>query len=153
MPKEYGQDCPLAKTAEIVAERWTPLILRQLFAGRCHFSQFTEDLPGISPRLLAERLKTLEAHGVVERVALGGYPPRVEYRLTESGRALRLLALAMSEWGARHCAEARPMRLIHAGCGGAARLEVRCTRCDAPLEAAEVGLERRERERERERAP
>jgi DNA-binding HxlR family transcriptional regulator len=138
MPKDYGQDCPLAKTAEIVAERWTPLILRQLFAGRTRFNQFMEDLPGISPRLLAERLKTLESHDVIERTVHCGYPPRVDYRLTESGQSLQLLMLAMSDWGTRYCMETRHVHLTHAGCGGPAHLGMHCTRCGLPLSIDEV---------------
>jgi DNA-binding HxlR family transcriptional regulator len=149
MAKDYGEDCSLARTAEIVAERWTPLILRQLFAGRCRFSQFAEDLPGISPRLLAERLRKLEAHGVVVRVAQCGCPQRVEYHLTESGRALQMLALAMSEWGAQHCPAARPVRLVHAGCGGLVQLEVRCVACDTALAPGDVVVEAREGEQAR----
>ncbi len=138
MSKDYGQDCPLAKTAEIIAERWTPLILRQLFAGRSRFSHFETDLPGISPRLLADRLKTLEAHGVVERTVSRGCPPRVDYQLTEAGRALRVLALAMSDWGVRYCPDARPVQLTHGACGGLARLEMRCADCGSSLAAEDV---------------
>ena len=140
MGREYGEDCPLARTAEIVAERWTPLILRQLFAGRCRFTQFADDLPGISPRLLAARLRRLEECGVVVRVAHESHPARSEYHLTQSGRALQMLALAMSEWGARHCTAAEPMHLTHAGCGGSARLEVRCAACDRALDPGDVTL-------------
>ena len=141
--KDYGQTCPLAKTAEIVAERWTPLILRQFFAGRTRFNQFIEDLPGISPRLLAERLKRLEAEGIIERHVLSDYPPRVEYALTEAGRALRLLILAMSEWGLRYCPDAAHVTLVHRPCGGGVRLEAVCADCGDTVAPDEVALQDR----------
>ncbi len=143
MSKDYGQDCPLARTAEIVAERWTPLILRQLFAGRCRFSQFTEDLTGISPRLLTARLRSLEAHGIITRCVYAGPPSRVEYCLTELGQALRILMLAMNEWGVQYCTEARPVRLVHTACGAPAHIEVHCTSCHDVLPIGEVTLESR----------
>lgn len=96
----YGQYCPTARATEILADRWTPLIVRDLLLGACHFNELERGLPGISRSLLAERLRRLERAGVLERrVAPSGRA--TEYRLTPAGRALQRLIDVLAEWGAR----------------------------------------------------
>ena len=97
--KSYASFCPVAKTAEIFAERWTPLILRELFVGACRFSELQQGLPQISRALLAQRLRELELAGVVEKVAEGR---RHAYRLSPRGEAFRPLIDLMAEWGQTH---------------------------------------------------
>lgn len=99
MPK-YGQYCPVAKSAEIVGDRWTLLILRELLtAGPSRFGALLTGLPGISPTLLAGRLRALERWGVVARRQDQARPL---YGLTPSGRQLEPAILALGEWAARH---------------------------------------------------
>lgn len=98
--KSYGQYCPIARASELLAERWTPIIVRNLLAGCRTFTQIREGAPGIPKALLAERLATLERFGVVERRAIP-YKRGATYELTESGRELKAVCDAMGEWGAR----------------------------------------------------
>ena len=98
--KGYGQFCPVAKAAEVLAERWTPLVLRELTCGSTRFNDLRRGVPLMSSSLLSQRLKFLEQEGVIERRAAGsghGY----EYRLTDAGRELEPLIRTMGEWGAR----------------------------------------------------
>ncbi len=94
----YGQFCPIAKASEILGERWTHLIIRELGAGSNAFNDLRKGLPQISPSLLSSRLKSLEAAGVVSRTELNG---GVRYHLTEAGRELKPIILQMGIWGHR----------------------------------------------------
>jgi DNA-binding HxlR family transcriptional regulator len=96
--KGYGQYCPVAKGAEVFAERWTPLILRELLLGSTHFSDLHRGIPLISRSLLSRRLKQLEAIGVVER-RRGRLGP--EYHLTQAGLEFGPIVRALGEWGQR----------------------------------------------------
>jgi len=98
----YAQACPIARTLDIIGDRWTLLIIRDLFLGRRRFNEFRQSTPRISPRLLSERLKRLEEEELVERDLLAGYPPRAEYRLTAKGRSLFPVLFAMGRWGFEH---------------------------------------------------
>jgi DNA-binding HxlR family transcriptional regulator len=91
--------CPVARTLNIVGDRWTMLVLRDLHLGRTRFKDLLESLRGISPNLLAQRLKWLEERGMVERAFYSDHPPRAEYRLTEKGKAFGRVLRAMVEWG------------------------------------------------------
>jgi DNA-binding HxlR family transcriptional regulator len=93
--------CPVAKTAEIISNKWTPLILRDLVDGERRFSQLERSLVGISPKTLSERLKRLEEAKVIDRHCFAEVPPRVEYSLTEKGHALMPLIDCMREFGNR----------------------------------------------------
>lgn len=95
----YGQFCPVSMASEIVCTRWTPLILRELICGTTRFNDLRRGLPRISPTLLSQRLKELEAAGVLETVPLSGGVN--EYRLTEMGRELEPVIMALGSWGHR----------------------------------------------------
>ncbi len=97
--KGYGQFCPVAKAAEIVAERWTPLVLRELIAGSRRFNELRRGVPLMSSALLSQRLKELESAGIVERHA--GEGKNAEYHLSEAGMELRPIIEALGFWGAR----------------------------------------------------
>jgi DNA-binding HxlR family transcriptional regulator len=107
----YGQWCPVAHAAEILAERWTPLIVRELLAGVDRFNDLERGLPGISRTLLAQRLRQLERAGVVERrLAPNGRTPT--YWLTQAGQDLQPVVDALGGWGARWAfPEPRPEEL------------------------------------------
>jgi DNA-binding HxlR family transcriptional regulator len=98
--KGYGQFCPVAKAAEIVAERWTPLVLRELLCGSRRFNDLHRGVPLMSRTLLAERLEQLEDAGIVRSVA-GPCGRRREYHLTAAGEELRPLIQCFGEWGQR----------------------------------------------------
>ena len=96
------QECPVARTLNIVGDRWTVLVLRDLANGQRRFNDLLASLEGISPNLLADRLKRLEEHGMAERVFYSQHPPRAEYRLTEKGQELVSVIRAIAEWGLKY---------------------------------------------------
>jgi|HubBroStandDraft_6_1064221.scaffolds.fasta_scaffold1492954_1 DNA-binding HxlR family transcriptional regulator len=99
----YDMRCPVARTLDIIGERWTILILRDLLVeGPRRFQDFERSLGGISPNTLSARLKRLEEAGVVERRFYEQHPPRAEYLLTPKGRALGPVLKALLEWGRNH---------------------------------------------------
>jgi len=91
--------CPVCRTAEIVCGKWTLLVIRDLAEGRSRFCELERSLQGISPRTLSLRLRALEQEGIVERQTYPEVPPRVEYVLTEKGRALVPLIESMRAYG------------------------------------------------------
>jgi DNA-binding HxlR family transcriptional regulator len=96
----YGQFCPVAKASEIFAERWTPLILRELLSGSHRFSELEHGLPRISPSLLAQRHRFLESAGLVQRRFMrGSHSP--EYHLTDAGQDLCDVVIRLGEWSHR----------------------------------------------------
>jgi DNA-binding HxlR family transcriptional regulator len=97
--KTYGQFCPIAIAAEIFAERWTPLIVRELFAGSTRFSELERGLPRIPKSVLAQRLRALEAAGVIERHDTSAKGRGARYRLTRAGRELAEIVLLLGDWG------------------------------------------------------
>lgn len=99
--RSYGQFCPVAMAAEVLCTRWTMLILREMLAGTTRFNDLRRGVPRMSPALLSQRLKELEAAGIVERAASPAEPNLLEYRLTEAGRELEPLVLLFGCWGQR----------------------------------------------------
>jgi DNA-binding HxlR family transcriptional regulator len=91
--------CPVCRTAEIVCGKWTLLVIRDLADGRSRFCELERSLQGISPRTLSLRLRALEEEGIVRRQTYPEVPPRVEYALTEKGRALVPLIEDMRTYG------------------------------------------------------
>jgi DNA-binding HxlR family transcriptional regulator len=97
--KSYGQYCPIARTSELFAERWTPILIRNLLAGCRTFSELQQGAPGISRALLAQRLDLLERHAVVIKDRSSAN--RCSYTLTAKGSELKDVTDAMGRWGAR----------------------------------------------------
>jgi DNA-binding HxlR family transcriptional regulator len=91
--------CPVARTAQIIGNKWTPLIVRDLADGQRRFSELERSLVGISPKTLSERLKRLEEAAVIERHCFAEVPPRVEYSLTKKGFALLPVIESMRSFG------------------------------------------------------
>jgi len=98
---ETQQHCPVARSLDVLGDRWTLLVIRDLGLGRTKFGEFLDSLEGISPNLLSDRLKRLEEATIVQRVFYSKHPPRAEYRLTEKGEALRPVIEAIVAWGQR----------------------------------------------------
>jgi DNA-binding HxlR family transcriptional regulator len=98
--RTYGQYCPIARGAEIFAERWTPLIIRNLYVGCGSFSEILEGAPGLSRTLLSQRLKQLERLGVVQSAPKSDGRGH-HYELTSAGRDLFTVCQSLGEWGAR----------------------------------------------------
>jgi DNA-binding HxlR family transcriptional regulator len=99
MREVHDGGCAVAATAELVGTKWTPLIVHDLSEGPRRFMQLEHACPGISPRTLSERLDRLEEEGVLIRRSYPESPPRVEYELTEKGRALLPIISAMRRFG------------------------------------------------------
>jgi DNA-binding HxlR family transcriptional regulator len=94
-----NSDCPVCRTADIVCGKWTLLVIRDLAESRARFCELERSLEGISPRTLSLRLRALEEEGVVARATFPEVPPRVEYTLTEKGRALVPIIESMRAYG------------------------------------------------------
>jgi DNA-binding HxlR family transcriptional regulator len=117
--------CPVCATADLVCAKWTILVIRDLAAGHSRFCELERSLAGISPRTLSLRLRALEEQGIVERRTYPEVPPRVEYELTEKGRALLPLIDDMRQYG----------REWLGACGGASA-DPAAERDSAPAEVA-----------------
>jgi DNA-binding HxlR family transcriptional regulator len=134
-----GQVCSIAKSLELIGERWTMLIVRDVFLGIRKFDALQADL-GIARNVLTDRLARLVDEGVLERRRYQERPERFEYRLTEKGIDLWPVLVSLLQWGDRHYAPAEgpPRLLIHRDCGGELTGRRTCDRCGAELEAADV---------------
>src|ERR1700710_2103254 len=113
----YDETCPVVGTAEIVCGKWTLLVIRDLADGRSRFCELERSLEGISPRTLSLRLRALEEHGIVDRRTFPEVPPRVEYSLTEKGRALVPIIEDMRSYGRQWLPA--PLPLPTTGCPAA----------------------------------
>lgn len=101
--KRYAQMCAVAAALDLVGERWTLLIIRDLITGPKRYNQLLEEtLVGIGPNLLAARLQMLTEHGVIQRESVSGDGRGVQYRLTASGEALRPVIIGLASWGLSH---------------------------------------------------
>ena len=136
LPNDYaGQGCSLARSLEIIGERWTLLIVRDAFWGVRRFADFVDHLR-LPRAVLASRLKTLTAAGVMTRVAGERH---LEYELTEKGRALWPVVLSLTSWGDDFCAPGGPRRLFrHAADDGQVDRWGRCDRCGASVPAGDT---------------
>lgn len=104
MARSYQQkSCPVARTLDLIGERWTVLLLRDLFLnGPRRFQDFQDSLAGVAPNTLSARLKEMEAGGLIARRLYSEHPPRLEYHLTEKGKSLGPVLKALREWGQRN---------------------------------------------------
>jgi DNA-binding HxlR family transcriptional regulator len=103
MSVSHNRHCPVARTLDVIGERWTILILRDLFLeGPRKFQDFERSLAGISPTTLSARLKRLEQHKIIARRFYADHPPRAEYALTEKGRTLGPIMRLLQAWGMKH---------------------------------------------------
>ena len=103
MSSRYDLKCPVARALDIIGERWTMLILRDLFReGPRKFADFEQSLTGISATTLSARLKKLEQHDILARRFYAEHPPRAEYLLTEKGRTLGPILKLLLDWGTKH---------------------------------------------------
>ena len=135
-----GQTCSIAGCLELIGERWTLLIVRDVFRGKRRFDEIQVSL-GVARNVLTTRLQRLVDEGILERRAYSDRPPRHEYFLTERGLDLWPVLIAMLGWGDRHLAgpEGPPMTVVHKGdCGGPVSDRGICGRCGRQLGAREA---------------
>ena len=112
--RSYDQYCPISRALDVVGERWTALIVRELLAGPRRYTDLHADLPGVSTDVLAGRLKEMEAEGMVTRRRLPPPAAAAVYELTARGRALLPVLTALAEWGAADLAQRRPTDALRA---------------------------------------
>jgi DNA-binding HxlR family transcriptional regulator len=102
MTQRYALPCPIARTLDVIGERWTMLILRDLMLeGPRKFHELERAFRGASPNTLSARLKSLEEAGLITRRFYEQHPPRAEYLLTDKGETLRPVLAALRDWGMR----------------------------------------------------
>ncbi len=141
-----GQACSVAKSLEVIGERWTLLIVREVMRGSRRFSEI-QDALGVARNVLSARLQRLVAEGILERRAYQESPPRHEYFLTEKGLDLWPALIALRGWGDKYSSgpEGPPSAIVHKECGGAVSDRGICERCGQTLnarDAREVALPR-----------
>jgi DNA-binding HxlR family transcriptional regulator len=135
-----NENCSVARTLELVGERWTLLIIRDAFFGVRRFGDFAERL-GIARNVLQDRLERLVAEGILEKVPYQDRPVRHEYRLTEQGRDLWPVLVSLLKYGDRHHApDGPPMLLLHRDCGGEIDDRRICTECGAMVELGDARI-------------
>jgi DNA-binding HxlR family transcriptional regulator len=130
--------CSIARTLDIVGEWWSLLIVRDAFLGVTRFDDFRARL-AISRNILTQRLNHLVDNEILQRVPYQEHPPRFEYRLTERGRDLSHVIIALRQWGDRWAApDGEPLTVIHNNCGHASKAVLVCSHCGERLQPKEV---------------
>lgn len=140
MTKDFSaMDCSVARTLEVIGERWSLLILRDAFYGVRRFDDFRRDL-GVARNVLTDRLTKLVDQGVLERRQYEERPPRFEYRLTEKGRDLLPVLLAMMAWGDKwgSSRDRVPVTLTHLKCGSVTTPRACCSECGDELKLRDL---------------
>jgi DNA-binding HxlR family transcriptional regulator len=142
LPRTYdGQNCSIAKSLELLGERWTLLVIREAFLGTRRFEAFAERLE-IARNVLTARLARLVEEDVLVRVRYQERPERFEYRLTDKGLDLWPIIVSLLQFGDRHYApDGPPVVLRHRGCGGEVDGRRMCAECGAPLTARDAVAE------------
>jgi DNA-binding HxlR family transcriptional regulator len=139
MAKEYNLPCPVAKSLDVVGDRWTLLIVRDLIMiGPRKYVDLERSLEGIAPNILSDRLKLLEENGVIDREPYEEHPPRYRYKLTRMGVELRPVLQALSQWGNKFLYD--DIGMVHRPCGHALKVIAFCEDCDREVPGREVGL-------------
>ncbi len=128
------QNCSVARTLDIVGDRWTPLVVRDIALGISRFDTIQRDL-GISRKVLTQRLEALVEHDVVTRVAYQENPPRFDYRLTSKGNDLAMVVLALQQFGDTWSfgSQGPPIQWRHLGCGQISAPVACCDSCGEPV--------------------
>ena len=138
--REYGQNCSAARTLELIGERWTMLVIRDVFSGRRRFDQIQESL-GVARNVLSTRLQLLVDEGILERRAYQEKPERYESFLTDQGLDLWPILIALIGFGDRHLspgAGGPPVLVLHKGCDGRVNDRRICERCGKELSVREA---------------
>jgi DNA-binding HxlR family transcriptional regulator len=137
-PFEHDLTCSIARTLQVIGDRWTLLILRDVFRGVRRFDEFADDL-GIARNLLADRLQRLVEHGILEKVPYQSRPLRNEYRLTRRGLDLSPALVAFMRWGDKHLAgDEPPVVLVHDECGHPLDQVFVCWHCDQTITPRQI---------------
>jgi DNA-binding HxlR family transcriptional regulator len=131
-PEPGPRECSVTDAVNVAAERYSLLIVRELHYGNRRYSDLAR-LTGAPRTLLSGRLRHLEQAGIVERRRYSAHPPRDEYLLTEAGRDLLPVLVALKEWGDRHCRGGEPTAVFEHRCGATLRARTVCAACGEPV--------------------
>lgn len=139
LPRTYeSQNCSIARSLEVIGDRWTLLVIRSAFEGVRRFDDF-QDALGVARNVLTDRLNRLCDEGIMRRVPYQERPERHEYRLTRKGVELWPAMMTLLMWGDRHYApEGPPLIIGHRGCDGALTARFTCESCGAALGPSDV---------------
>jgi len=137
--KSYADmNCSVAQCLEVVGEWWTMLIIRDAFLGIRRFDDLQQRL-GISRNILQQRLTRLVDAGILRRVPYSEHPPRSEYRLTDRGKDLWAVLVAMRQWGDQHAPTAAPpVQMVPKDCGSISEAVMTCSVCGKPIGPSDV---------------
>ncbi|NLK21064.1 MAG: helix-turn-helix transcriptional regulator [Epulopiscium sp.] len=137
MKNQYNIPCNIAQTLNIIGDKWTLLILRQLSKGQDTYSALMENLEGISSNLLSNRLKDLEKDGIITPALYQKHPPRYRYILTESGEDLDDVFNSIIIWGEKHLKECHK-ELVHSSCNHKVELQYHCPHCKKIIDKKDI---------------
>ncbi len=142
LPRTYdNQVCSVARTLELVGDRWTMLVLREAFMGTRRFDDYQRNL-GCARNVLTDRLKRLVDVGILRKRPYQERPVRYEYALSRRGVELWPALMSLKVWGDRHLApEGPPLLILHRDCGGELDDRLHCSRCGAELGPTDVYME------------
>ena len=135
--KQYSLHCNIAQTLNIIGDRWSLLILHQMFLGRDTFKEIQDQLEGIPTNLLSERLKTLEVDYLIERSIYQSHPPRYKYVLTEKGCDLEDVFNSLILWGQKHLNTCYK-NLVHEKCNSIIEHRYYCPKCGKNISVNEL---------------
>ncbi|MCC2683544.1 MAG: transcriptional regulator, HxlR family protein [Paenibacillaceae bacterium] len=125
----YDLPCNIAHALNIIGDRWTLLIAKNILVGKTTFNELKEELRGISANILSDRLRTLEEQGLVVSELYSAHPPRYRYQLTESGRELEMVFNSILLWGRRNL-EKCFKKIEHNACGHEVEIAYYCPHCE-----------------------
>lgn len=140
LARDYDLDCSIARSLELIGERWSLLVIRDVFLGNRRFDEIQSSL-GIARNVLASRLTRLLDEGILEKRAYQDRPPRYEYFLTEKGLDLWPTLVALMAYGDKHMLaddQEPPVRIVHKDCGGRVNDRRICERCGAELDVRDA---------------
>ena len=133
MPKRYTLPGPVARALEVIGDRWTLLLIRELLLGPARYAELERALPGIPSNLLAERLRLLEDEDIARRE-----PGGRAYGLTAKGRDLAPVLAGLATWGLRYYGDPSSAMAVHSDCGGRVQTRSICARCGAVVSTNEL---------------
>lgn len=137
--KLYNLHCNIAQTLNIIGDRWSLLILHQIFLGRETYKEIQDNLEGIPTNLLSERLKSLEGDDLIKRSLYQSHPPRYRYMLTDKGYDLEDVFYSIILWGQKHL-KACSKKLVHENCGSPIEHRYYCFKCSKNVAVDELAV-------------
>lgn len=137
MKNQYNMPCNIAQTLNIIGDKWTLLILRQLMLGHNTYKDIIENLEGIPSNLLSDRLKCLETDELISSELYQYHPPRYRYSLTDSGMDLSDIFNSIILWGEKNLKRCHK-KLVHSECGGGVVLQYYCPTCKKTVDKSEM---------------